>query len=244
MIFLGPVNTGKSSLLNFLFQENKSITSKYKGTTTDQIEHSLIIVGEKVTFVDSAGIRDSKRFVEKEGIKRTMSNLNFDNNFILVLSPEILSNKNLGKIDSLILRLIKKNYIIVLNKGDLSNSKLRFENFKKKYPQIPNTKYFEMSCKKDSKSTKKHKSFKDFIYKKLLKTNTNLNDDFYFSELRHYQCLGNICTKLNLALNEIEEIEIASNFIDEALYELDDIFGRHDKEEELDIIFRKFCIGK
>ena len=148
VIFLGPVNTGKSSLLNFLFQENKSITSRYKGTTTDQIEHSLNLLGEKVTFVDSAGIRDSKRFVEKEGIKKTMSNINSDNNFILALSPEILSDNNLNSIDNLISKIFKKRFIIVLNKTDLSNSKLRFDNFKKRHPKIPNSKYFEISCKK------------------------------------------------------------------------------------------------
>ena len=126
----------------------------------------------------------------------------------------------------------------------MSNSKLRFDNFKKRHPQIPNSKYFEISCKKHYSNPEKLKSFKDFIYQKLLKTNININDDIYFSELRHYKCLENINIKLDLALNNIEEIEIASNFIDEALYELDDIFGRHDKEEELDIIFRKFCIGK
>lgn len=244
VVFLGPVNTGKSSLLNFLFQENKSITSKYKGTTTDQIEHSLNLLGEKVTFVDSAGIRDSKRFVEKEGVKKTMLNINLDNNFILALSPEVLSNKNLKSIDNLISRLVKKRFIIVLNKTDLSNSKLRFDNFKKRYPKIPNSEYFEISCKKHYNSPKMLKSFKDFIYQKLLKTAININDDTYFSELRHYQCLENINIKLDLALNNIEEFEIASNFFDEALYELDNIFGRHDKEEELDIIFRKFCIGK
>ena len=79
---------------------------------------------------------------------------------------------------------------------------------------------------------------------KLLKNTKSLNDDIYFSELRHYQCLENINIKLDLSLSNIQEIEIASNFMDEALYELDNIFGRHDKEEELDIIFRKFCIGK
>jgi tRNA modification GTPase len=244
VVFLGPVNTGKSSLLNFLFQENKSITSKYKGTTTDQIEHSLNLLGEKVTFVDSAGIRESKRFVEKEGVKKTMSNINSDNNFILALSPEILSDNNLNSIDNLISRIVKRRFIIVLNKTDLSNSKLRFDNFKKRHPQIPNSKYFEMSCKKHYSNPEKLKSFKDFIYQKLLKTNINIHDDTYFSELRHYKCLENINIKLDLASNNIEEIEIASNFIDEALYELDNIFGRHDKEEELDIIFRKFCIGK
>ena len=244
VVFLGPVNTGKSSLLNFLFRENKSITSKYKGTTTDQIEHSLNLLGEKVTFVDSAGIRDSKRFVEKEGVKKTMLNINSDNNFILALSPEVLSNKNLKSIDNLISRLVKKRFIIVLNKTDLSNSELRFDNFKKRHPKIPNSEYFEISCKKHYNSPKMLKSFKDFIYQKLLKTNININDDIYFSELRHYQCLENINIKLDLALNNIEEFEIVSNFIDEALYELDNIFGRHDKDEELDIIFRKFCIGK
>ena len=112
------------------------------------------------------------------------------------------------------------------------------------YPKIPNSEYFEISCKKHYNSPKMLKSFKDFIYQKLLKTTTNINDDIYFSELRHYQCLENINIKLDSALNNIEEFEIASTFIDEALYELDNIFGRHDKEEELDIIFRKFCIGK
>ena len=139
VVFLGPVNTGKSSLLNFLFQDNKSITSRYKGTTTDQIEHSLNLLGEKVTFVDSAGIRDSKRFVEKEGVKKTMLNISSDNNFILALSPEVLSNKNLKSIDNLISKLVKKRFIIVLNKTDLSNSKLRFDNFKKRYPKIANS---------------------------------------------------------------------------------------------------------
>ena len=188
VVFLGPVNTGKSSLLNFLFQENKSITSKYKGTTTDQIEHSLNLLGEKVTFVDSAGIRDSKRFVEKEGVKKTMLNINLDNNFILALSPEVLSNKNLKSIDNLISRLVKKRFIIVLNKTDLSNSKLRFDNFKKMYPKIPNYEYFEISCKKHYNSPKMLKSFKDFIYQKLLKTTTNIKHDIYFSEIRHNQC--------------------------------------------------------
>ena len=244
VILIGPVNTGKSSLLNFLFQENKAITSKYKGTTTDQIEHSLNLLGEKVTFVDTAGIRDSKGFIEKEGIKKTISNINSSNNFILALSPEVLSEKNLKNIDSLISRIIRKHFIVVLNKTDLSSSKLRFDSFKKRYPQIPNSKYFEVSCKNHFNSTKKLNSFKKFVNQKLLKNTKSFNDNIYFSELRHYQCLENINIKLDLVLSNIQEIEIASNFMDEALYELDNIFGRHDKEEELDIIFRKFCIGK
>ena len=105
-------------------------------------------------------------------------------------------------------------------------------------------KYIEISCKEQSYDLKKLESFQLFVYQKLLKTNMNINDDVYFSELRHYQCLESINSKLNLALDHIEEIEIVSNFLDEALHELDNIFGRHDKEEELDIIFRKFCIGK
>ena len=109
------------------------------------------MLGEKVTFVDSAGIRDSKRFIEKEGIKKTISNINSNNNFILVLSPEVLSEKNLKNIDSLISRIIKKHFIVVLNKTDLSSSKLRFDNFKKRHPQIPNSKYFEISCKNQSR---------------------------------------------------------------------------------------------
>ena len=99
---------------------------------------------------------------------------------------------------------------MVLNKTDLRSSKLRFDSFKKRYPQIPNSKYFEVSCKNQSNSPKKLKSFREFIYQKLLKNTKSLNDDIYFSELRHYQCLENINIKLDLSLSNIQEIEIAS----------------------------------
>ena len=56
--------------------------------------------------------------------------------------------------------------------------------------------------------------------------------------------LSKLENKLDMTLINIEQIEIASNYLDEAICELDNIFGRHDKEEELDIIFKKFCIGK
>ena len=91
---VGPVNSGKSSLINYLFQDDKSIISKYEGTTTDHIEHSLILEGEKVTFVDSAGVRDSDNFIEKQGIKKTFKTLESENNFILVVSPDVLVKKN------------------------------------------------------------------------------------------------------------------------------------------------------
>ncbi len=68
---IGEPNVGKSSLFNSLLNEDKAIVSDIKGTTRDVIEAQLYISGIKVTFQDTAGIRESDDFIENEGIKRS-----------------------------------------------------------------------------------------------------------------------------------------------------------------------------
>ena len=69
VLILGPANAGKSSFFNFLLQDERMIISPEKGTTTDQAEQSIEINGNKVTIIDSAGIRNSKKKIEKHRCK-------------------------------------------------------------------------------------------------------------------------------------------------------------------------------
>lgn len=65
---VGAPNVGKSTLLNALAGREAAITSEFAGTTRDIIEVRMDLEGLPVTFLDTAGIRDSDHFVESIGI--------------------------------------------------------------------------------------------------------------------------------------------------------------------------------
>lgn len=67
---LGAPNVGKSTLLNCLAGREAAITSEYAGTTRDVIEVRMDLDGVPVTFLDTAGLRETEDAVEAIGIGR------------------------------------------------------------------------------------------------------------------------------------------------------------------------------
>ncbi|GAN60927.1 tRNA modification GTPase MnmE [Acetobacter cibinongensis] len=68
----GPPNAGKSSLLNWLADRDAAIVSPVAGTTRDAIEVNGSLAGVRVTFVDTAGMRETEDAIEAEGVKRAL----------------------------------------------------------------------------------------------------------------------------------------------------------------------------
>src|SRR6202035_2216391 len=66
----GPVNAGKSSIINRLAGRSAAIVSPHAGTTRDVIEVHLDLGGYPLTVLDTAGVRDSADPVEQEGVRR------------------------------------------------------------------------------------------------------------------------------------------------------------------------------
>ena len=69
---VGPVNVGKSTILNALAGRGVAIVSDEAGTTRDIVQIQLNLHGVPVTILDTAGIRDTKQAIENEGIRRSI----------------------------------------------------------------------------------------------------------------------------------------------------------------------------
>ncbi len=70
---VGAPNAGKSTLLNQLAGREAAITSEIAGTTRDVIEVRMEIAGLPVTFLDTAGLRDTEDRLERAGIQRALA---------------------------------------------------------------------------------------------------------------------------------------------------------------------------
>lgn len=69
---IGAPNVGKSTLLNRLAGREAALTSEFAGTTRDIVEVRMDLDGLPVTFLDTAGIRESKDPVERLGVERAV----------------------------------------------------------------------------------------------------------------------------------------------------------------------------
>jgi len=115
LAILGAPNVGKSSLLNLLMQRDIAIVSNIAGTTRDVIEGHLDIGGYPIILQDTAGIRDSDDFLEKEGIKRAIDSAKKADIRIIMLDVSCLTQFNPSSVDD----LVDDNSIILINKIDL-----------------------------------------------------------------------------------------------------------------------------
>ena len=68
VVIAGPPNVGKSTLLNFLAKRVVAIVSPLPGTTRDSLEVAAEVAGYPVTFVDTAGIRETNDPIEALGV--------------------------------------------------------------------------------------------------------------------------------------------------------------------------------
>ena len=118
---IGRVNVGKSSILNALVGEERSVVSPIAGTTIDPVDESFEYKDKNITFVDTAGLRRRGKIegIEKFALNRTKEMLEKANLALVVLdaSDELfdLDEKIAGLVDEYGL-----GTIIVLNKWDIN----------------------------------------------------------------------------------------------------------------------------
>ncbi len=224
---VGPPNSGKSSLLNYLSKRDAAIVSEIAGTTRDVIETHLNLDGYPVIVSDTAGIRSSKNEIEKKGIKIALKRAE-DADLKLV----IVSAKNVD-FNGVLKKLLTKNAILVLNKSDLIKKKLN--NKLKKYENVL------ISIKKDSNLNKLITKIK-----RNLKNKFTATEDVLITRERHRQNLISCVQHLEKFQKKksAQDFDKAAEDLRLATRHLGMIVGKVDVEELLGSIFNDFCIGK
>jgi len=121
---IGRVNTGKSSLLNALLGEERSVVSDVAGTTIDPIDEEMEYGDYKVTFIDTAGIRRRSKIlgIEKFALTRTEEMLKQANIVLLTIDAAA----GISELDERVAGMIEKHKLaclIVINKWDIKGEK-------------------------------------------------------------------------------------------------------------------------
>ena len=115
---VGRPNVGKSSLLNYLTQDEKAIVTDIAGTTRDTLEEYVSIKNIPLKLIDTAGIHETEDKVEKIGVERSKKAVQEADLVLLLLD----GSRELSDEDRELLDFTKfKKRIIILNKSDLGS---------------------------------------------------------------------------------------------------------------------------
>ncbi|TKI71192.1 ribosome biogenesis GTPase Der [Sulfurimonas crateris] len=176
---IGRTNVGKSSLLNALLGEERSVVSSVAGTTIDPIDESVDYKGKQLTFVDTAGLRRRGKIVgiEKFALMRTKEMLENSNMALVVLDASEpfldLDEKIAGLVDSNRLACI-----IVLNKWDIASR----DDYDKIIQEVRDRFKFLAYAPIITLSAKSHKRV-DKLHDMILEINENYSQRIKTSEL-------------------------------------------------------------
>ncbi|MFM7902275.1 MAG: GTPase, partial [Bacteroidota bacterium] len=94
----GKPNTGKSTLLNLILNEDRAIVSDIAGTTRDTIEEEIVLNGIKYRFIDTAGIRQATDEIERIGVGRSYDKIREASVIIYLFDPSETSPDELTSI--------------------------------------------------------------------------------------------------------------------------------------------------
>jgi len=118
--FFGCTNSGKSSLVNAVTNQNLAVVSDVKGTTTDPVEKAMEILPlGPVVIVDTAGVNDTNTELGELRIEKTKRILDKTDIAVLVVDSTI----GLQKEDDALIKEFNKRkipYVVVFNKSDLN----------------------------------------------------------------------------------------------------------------------------
>jgi len=236
-VIVGRVNSGKSSLLNRLLNEQRAIVTDIPGTTRDVIESTFNIAGIPIRIMDTAGLREVKDEVERLGIHLTREKTAQADLLLVVVDRSRPLN---GDDMDILNQCENKKALVVINKIDLPVA----PGFTDKPDLLKRFKTVEISALTGKGIDRLKEAIQDTI---LSDDALSVSTSHAVPNLRHRQalkaaeeCFQNAGTKAkNSAPMEIVAFELRTG-----LDILGEITGQTINDEILDSIFSQFCLGK
>jgi tRNA modification GTPase len=234
----GPVNVGKSSIVNRLAKRSAAIVSPHAGTTRDIIEVHLDLGGFPVTVLDTAGVRDTIDPVEQEGVRRARVRAGASDLVLWV------TDGSLG--DPLppppeLTRPGAPPVWVLSNKSDLAG-KDRERASGERAETSAGLKYYRISALTGASFDDLVDGLADFATRFFCQG----RELELVTRERHRAAMVECADALRRACAEdvSERDDIIAEELRLAARALGRLVGRVDVENVLDVIFRDFCIGK
>lgn len=233
---VGSVNVGKSSLFNCLINKKRSIVTEIAGTTRDIVESGMYKNSGFLTFVDTAGIRQTGDRIEKEGIDRSLQEIIAADIILLVIDgSQALSDEQSLEYKALIQQYSSK-LILVQNKIDAgclhSKTKLIVDSLS----------FISVSAKQNLHIDKLHA-----VIEKKMNDLKGAGQITCLLNQRQHTLLTSFFEQLmqiQFMLQHPIDYELISHRLRESLQLLSQVTGRTVSEAALNKVFQTFCVGK
>ena len=220
-VIVGKPNVGKSSLLNALLQQDKAIVSDVAGTTRDLVEGDIHLDNVTLNLIDTAGIHDTENDIEQIGIKKSRQALSEAQLVIVLIDSsdfDLEDEKLLEETENL-------NRLVVYNKKDLgiTFSGINISANNGDIDQLINA---------------INDLFKD---SKLALSQPVLTNERQIALMRQAK---EAMESASRALSNNIPLDLINEDIQHAYRCLKEILGQYTREDLLDGIFSRFCVGK
>lgn len=222
-VLIGRPNVGKSSLLNALLEEDKAIVTDIAGTTRDLVEGQIHIGPAQFNLIDTAGLRKSSDAIEQIGIEKTQEKLAQAQLVLLILD----GSQPLTKEDEDLLEQTKdKNRLIIYNKKDVTSKK------------HPDGIWISAQNKEIDALLE---AMKDLYQQDVLTEQPLLSNERQIGLLNQAK---QDMLQAKEAMEQGVEPDLVEIDIQAAHDHLKEILGEVHREDLLDTLFSKFCLGK
>lgn len=238
VVLVGKQNVGKSSIFNKIVEKDKAIVTYYPGTTRDIVEESVSINGVEVTVVDTAGLSDKESDLPSmEAVKKSISEIMTSEIVVFVVDQSAeWSNED----EHAAFQTGGRKGIFVYNKADLE-VKMKHDDVAISLREWP---YVRISALtglgiKDLKNMIAMKCMERIAY--------DPENSLIVTNVRHADALRRCEEEIGSAVDSMQKGytgEITSLELRRAIDALDEVSGEKIKEDLLDSIFSRFCIGK